>query len=216
MNLQDVFWLSYKDLAEKRVRTALTVVMVVIGVASIVALISLTQGISASIASDLASLGPTSIIVISSNPASGFTPADIQRLQSLPDTLVAIPIITGSVSVLANNQNVSATLIGVSPQGLQQLLGGTVKMDQGSLYQDTIAPSSLLGHSVAFPTSTGAQSMFVGQPVNLKISGRGGGSYTVPVVGILQSYGSSIVDADGSITTSLAAAEALLHKTYFN
>ena len=51
MNFKDIFWLGYKDLKEKKVRTALTIVMVMIGVAAIIALVSQTQGISSSISS---------------------------------------------------------------------------------------------------------------------------------------------------------------------
>ncbi len=216
MSLSDIFWLSYRDLAEKKVRTALTVVMVVIGVASIVALISLTQGIGATINNELASLGPTTILMISAGQ-SGFTATDTQTLLSLPNTNSVTPILTGSAYVLANNQNTSVTVLGVSPQGLQQLVGGNVNLYQGTMFTGTIAPSTLAGYSVAFPsTAGGAQSIFVGQPATLVLSGRNVQSVSVPIVGILQSYGSSIIPVDTSMILSLPAAETILHRSSFN
>ncbi len=215
MNAEDILRLSYHDLAEKKVRTALTVVMVVIGVAAIVALISLTEGISATISNELSSLGPTTII-LSSTSSSGFTSADTSQISSLPDVNTTIPILDGSVYVLSNNQNVSATLIGISPQGLQQLLSD-IRIYQGTLYQDSVAPSALTGYSVAFPTSaSGKQSVFVGQPVTVKVLGKNGGSYTIPIIGILQPYGSSIIPVDTGVVMSLPAAETLLGKPSFN
>ena len=95
MNLKDVLWLSYKELNEKRIRTALTIVMVVIGVAAIVALTSVTAGISQSISSSLNALGPTSIIV-SSSGSTGFTIADVARLEGLPNITSVTPLLTGS------------------------------------------------------------------------------------------------------------------------
>lgn len=217
MKFQDVFWLSYKDLSEKRVRTALTVVMVVIGVASIVALVSQTSGISASIQKSLQSLGPTTIIV-SSTKAAGFTAADVAQLASLPNASIVIPIVEGQGTFASGNENVSASIVGISSQNLEQLLGGNPKLYEGTLYQDTVAPVSLVGYSIAFPsTAGGRQSVGVGQPATLTVgSGRSATTYTVPIVGVLQSYGSMIVSIDGSVFMSLQAAEGLLHKTSFN
>src|SRR5271154_6870388 len=106
MKLQDIFWLSYKDLSEKKIRTALTIIMVVIGVAAIVSLTSITAGISQSITSSLNSLGPTSIIVTSSS-ATGFTVADSGRIAGLPNVTSVTPILTGTASLYAGNQNTS-------------------------------------------------------------------------------------------------------------
>jgi ABC-type antimicrobial peptide transport system permease subunit len=215
MNIRDILWLSYKDLSEKKVRTALTVIMVVIGVASIIALTSLTAGIGASISSALSSLGPTSIIVTSTK-TTGFTIADTGEVSSLPNVSTIIPILTGAATLYSGNQNISVSVIGITSQGLQSLLG-TINLYQGAVYNNTIAPSSLIGHSVAFPNSAaGAQSVFIGQPATLKLSGRTGSSYSIPVVGILQPYGTSLISIDSAVVMSLPAAEAILHKSSFN
>ena len=217
MDIKDILWLSFTDLKEKKVRTALTIFMVVIGVASIVALVSLTAGISASIQGELSSLGPTSII-LTSTKASGFTISDTADISSLPNVSVVVPIVTGSATFLSDNQNSSVTVIGVTPQGLGELLGGNANLYEGVVFNDTIAPDMVVGHSVAFPSSAaGRQSAFVGQTATLKIgTGKTGQSYTVPIVGIMQAYGSSIIPIDTAAMASMPAAEALLHRTSFN
>ena len=217
MNLQDVLWLSYKDLNEKRIRTALTIVMVVIGVAAIVALTSVTAGISQSISSSLNALGPTSIIV-SSSGSTGFTVADVGRLEALPNITSVTPLLTGSGTLYAGNHNSSVTIIGVAAQGLKQLLGGNVTLYQGSMYEDTITPAAIVGHTVAFPASAaGVQTIIVGQAGTLKIGGgRGGSTVTVPVDGILTSHGGFIIPVDTAVFMSLPAAEVVLHRASFN
>ena len=216
MNIQDVLWLSYRDLSEKKVRTALTVVMVVIGIAAIVALTSVTAGISQSVSSSLSALGPTSIIVTSSG-GTGFTVADVAKISSLPNVTSVTPILTGSASLYAGNENSSVTLIGVTTAGLKQLLGGNVSLYQGSIYQDTITPAIVAGHTVAFPTSAaGAQKLTVGQPATLKIGGRNGETVAVPVLGILASHGGFIIPIDTAVFVSLSAGEVLLHRSSFN
>ncbi len=217
MELLDIFWLSYKDLNEKKVRTALTVCMVVIGIAAIVALTSLTAGISKSISTSLSSLGPTSIIVGSSG-TTGFTTADSARLSSLPNVASVTPILEGTGTLYAGNQNTSVTVIGVTGAGLSQILGGNVSLYQGTTYQDTITPSAVLGYDVAFPSSAaGTQVVSVGDPATLKISsGRTKYTYTVPIVGILQSHGGFVIPVDTAVFLPLSSAELLLHRASFS
>ncbi len=215
MNLKDILWLSYKDLSEKRVRTTLTVIMVVIGVASIVALISQTAGISASIQSALSTLGPTSIILMSSRP-TGFSVIDTSQLSTLPNVSAVVPIVSGSAYALANGQNVSVTVIGVSTAGLHQLIGNT-SLYSGVLYQDALSPSTVIGYDVAFPTSMqGQQNIKVGQPMTLHFFGKSGLASTVPVSGIINPFGTSIIPVDTAAMMSLPEAQALLQRNSYN
>ncbi len=217
MDLKDIFWLSYNDLSEKKVRTALTIIMVIIGVAAIVALTSFTAGISQSITSQLESLGPTSIIVGSVSNA-GFTPTAVSMISSLPNVTSITPLLTGSATLYAGNQNTSVTVVGTSVQGIEQLIGN-VTLYQGSVYSDTIAPDAVVGHSVAFPTSAaGRQTITVGQSATLRLGGGRGATMatTVPVLGILPAIGGLVIPIDTAVFVSLQAAEILLHRTSFN
>ncbi len=212
MNYKDVFWLAFTDLGEKRIRTALTVIMVVIGVASIIALISQTAGISASVSSALSSLGPTSIIITPA-PGTVFTYADTSLLGSLPNTSAVIPLVTGSVNIYTDGQNVSADLIGVAAENADQLIGNLTFI-QGQLYTNGVNPETVIGYSVAYPGTSGTQYAFVGQPITIKTEK--GGTYTVPVVGMLKKYGTSfLVSPDTSVFMPLQAAESILQRQSF-
>ena len=216
MNAKDIFWLGYNDLGEKKVRTALTVIMVMIGVASIIALTSLTAGIGASIQTSLSALGPTSIIV-SSVRSSGFTYYDTALLSTFPNVSTVIPILQGSGTVVAGSENVSATIEGISPEDLGTLLGENVSIYQGSMYPDTASPDALFSKSLAFPASSGGkQSIFTGTPVTLKLQeGRNSGSTLVSASGIINVASSPLVPAD-LVVMSLPAAQLLLHTDSFN
>ncbi len=217
MKLRDILWLSYTDLGEKKVRTALTVIMVMIGVASIIALVSLTTGISQSIQASLESLGPTSIILTSTR-STGFTLTDVEGISTLPNVSSVTPLIEGSGTLSTANENESVTIVGISQEGLPQLLGGQPNLYSGSIYNSTISPASVIGYSLAFPTSTGGrQNLAVGQPFTLKTGGpRGGNSYSIPVAGILQSYSSAIISINTAIFMPLQAAEDILGRSSFN
>lgn len=216
MNPTDLFWLSYKQLIEKKTRTILTVVMVMIGVASIVALVSLTAGISASIGSSLQSLGPTSII-LTSTKSTGFTLLDISGIESLPNVSSVVPIVTGSGTLTTANENTSVSIVGIAPQYLNETISG-VNLYQGTVYNDTITPSAIIGYDIAFPSgSAGKQEASVGQPATLTIaSGRSSSIYTVPIVGVLQTYSSFVVQLNSAVLMSQTAAQTILHKQSFN
>lgn len=210
MNFKDVLWLSFNDLKEKKVRTLLTILMVVIGVAAIVALTSETAGVSASIQKTLSSLGPTSILVTSTS-AAGFSGIDVSEILSLPNVSVVIPMLTGSGALVTASQNASVSIIGISQQNLQLMLSN-ITLLSGTFYNSSVAPESVVGYSIAV-SSTGKQEVFVGQPATLKIGRK---NYPIPVVGLLSDYGASILPINTGVMMPLSAAEDLLQKTSFN
>lgn len=219
MRITDVMWLGYKELSGKKVRTILTTFMVVIGIAAIVALTSQTAGISVAIQKQLSTLGPTSII-LTSTKGTGFTAIDMANLQSLPNVSAVIPIIKGSGSVIANGQNTSVTVIGISSNSLPDFTGGA-QLYQGAMYQDMLSPSSVIGYDVAFPTSLGGkQNVQVGQPITLTLDNRasnGASSITIPVSGIMEkASGTAFTSVDSAVIMSLQEAGALLHRSSYN
>jgi putative ABC transport system permease protein len=216
MDIRDILWLSFNDLSEKKVRTVLSIIMVMIGVASIVALTSLTAGISQQITSQLSSLGPTSIIITASG-TTAFTPADIDNLATLQNVSSVTPILTGTGTLSINDNTTTVSIIGVSTQGLQTLLNNnSYDLYQGAIYTDTVAPLAILGNGVVFPTSTSIQNIQVGQTGTLSVGpARSATKYSIPVVGILNSV-SLIIPINTGVIVSMPAAQVLLHKTSFN
>ncbi len=217
MRFRDILWLGYKGLSEKRIRTILTILMVVIGVASIIALVSQTTGVQASITSSLETLGPTSIIV-SPSFTTHLTAADVAKISTLPGVQTVIPIITQRTTMLTTGQPTSLGVIGVSSQGLKSLVG-SVKLLSGSVYPDAQAPLALVGYNVAFPASNNEQqNVFVGHPIVLQQgTPQQTRTLTLSVAGLLQTYGSSpIIPLDDSIFVSLDSAAVMFHRVDYS
>jgi putative ABC transport system permease protein len=221
MEVKDIVNLGTKQLREKKVRTALTIIMVIIGVASIVALTSQTAGAQANIQKTLGSLGPTSIIIMPSGKTV-FTTADIANLETIKNVSSVTPVVTGSGTLSVDGQNSSVSIIGVSSSGLTQILGNSSELYQGKIYSDGLTPSAVIGYGIAFSSSTNPdlQTVDTGQTGTLVVSGSGRGSssskISIPITGILQSRSSSLIPIDGSVFVSLQFAELILHKTSFN
>jgi ABC-type antimicrobial peptide transport system permease subunit len=226
MEPKDIVRLGTRQLGEKKFRTVLTVIMVVIGVASIVALTSQTAGADQNIKNQFEALGPDAILIMPSG-STHFTSADIANLEALPNVSTAIPVVSGQGTLSLDGYNLSVDVIGVSANGLQTILGSSsAALYNGTYYPDGFSPDAVVGHDIAFASSSdpNLQTAMVGDTGTLVASGgsakTGSGASKskiyIPVVGILQSHGSSLVSIDSSVIVSLPFAETILHQQSFN
>lgn len=216
MKLRDTIWLSSKGLREKKFRTTLTMLSVVIGVAGIIGLVSQTAGIQASVVSALQGLGPTSILI--SPRGILLTKADALKIGTIPGVEEVIPIVSERMNVRISGQEMGITLIGVDSEGLQTLLGG-IKLVDGTIYPHTLSPLAVIGHNIAFPLSQGeAQTILVGQPLTLyEGSSQANTRVALQVVGLLAKYSATpFVPVDDSVFIPLDAAMKALNKQSYN
>lgn len=213
MNPRDLLRLGFMDLRDKKIRTALTILSIVIGIASIMALVSQTTGIQMSVMNSLQSLGPTSIFV-TPKTIQGFSEIDVARLYSVPGVASVTPIITAQAKFTwGGGQTMSFTVIGISSDGFTTMVGKPKLMD-GSFYQDTSTPEVVVGYNLVFPASRGTQVIFASQSLTIVL---GTSSYTLPVYGLLDTYGTtSFISIDGSMFMPLAAAKRLLNRMSLN
>ena len=213
MKIKDTLWLGVKGISERKVRTGLTVLSVMIGVAAIVALISLVSGISQGIAKDLSAIGPTTLFM--TPKSTSFTVADIAQIESLPNVSTVIPLERFVASGSIGGQNVTATIIGVNNYSLQNVTGG-VKLMEGSVYNNTVAPVGVVGYDIAFP-SQGQTSPSVAISTPFYLTTAASKTITIIPTGILDSYGTAFfIDPDSSIFVPLAAAQSLTGTDTYN
>ncbi len=227
MDVRDIVRLGIIQLKEKKVRTALTIIMVIIGVASIVALTSQTAGTSASIQKSLGSLGPTAILVSPSGKTL-LTSADVAEIETLPNVSSVTPIVTGSGTLTVDGENQSVTILGVSTNGLDEIMGNSTFLYQGALYSDNLTPSSDIGYSVAFSSTSepDVQQIGANETGTLEVSGSSGGGFggggsssskiAIPISGVLDDHSTSLISVDDSVFFSLSYAEVLLDKDSYS
>lgn len=216
MRVNDTLWLGSKSLRERKVRAALTILSVVIGVASIIGLVSQTTGIQASIVGSLQGLGPTSILITPANIQ--LTEVDVSKIATISGVESIVPLVTDRMTITQSGQAVPVTLFGVDSEGLTAILGG-VNLVGGNVYPPTSAPLAVVGHDLAFPTAMGgAQVVVVGQPVLLQPQfGPVTTRATVTVVGLLDKYSATpFIPVDTSVFLPLDAAMRLLSRHTFS
>ena len=126
MKVTDLAGLAFSRLATGKLRTALTMLGIIIGVASVVALVSVAQGATKGISDRLQALG-TNLVTVSpgftrtgatrgaSGSATTLTLDDASALAQLDGVQAIAPELTTNKLVIAGTQNETARVIGTTP-----------------------------------------------------------------------------------------------------
>ena len=126
MKLADLMRLALSRLGTGKMRTALTMLGIIIGVASVVALVSVAQGATKGISDRLQSLG-TNLITVSPGftrtgatrgsigSATTLTLNDANALAQLDGVAAIAPEITANKLIVAGSLNETASVIGTTP-----------------------------------------------------------------------------------------------------
>ena len=126
MKISDLVGLALSRLSTGKLRTALTMLGIIIGVASVVALVSVAEGATKGISNQLQSLG-TNLITVSpgfsrtgatrgaAGSATTLTLDDANSLASLNDVAAIAPELTTNKLVIAGSQNETTRVVGTTP-----------------------------------------------------------------------------------------------------
>jgi putative ABC transport system permease protein len=210
MNLSESLLTALDSLRSNKLRAALTMLGVIIGVAAVIALLSIGNGVSASINDQINAIG-TNLILISTNPdnSDGYqtlTLSDVAALSDqsrAPDVAEVAASVGAGFVVTAGGNSTRPSINGVTANyfrvnNLDEFAAGDTLTDNDV---DTRARVAVIGDQVAedlFPDSYA-----VGQ--NIKINGA---SYEV--VGVLVASGSAFSDTDSSVFVPITTAQSRL------
>ena len=179
-----------------RLRSLLTTLGVIVGVAAVITVVTLTQGASALITSSLGSLGTNTLLIspgaATQNGARGaigtaasLTQADADALASVPHVVAVSPVVSVSGQAVYRNQNWNTRVQGVYAN--YQAIGSWT-LAAGSWFSQASVNGSL---PVAVLGQTVAQNLFSAtgaDPIGQTILIRG---QAFQVVGVLQAKGAS-------------------------
>ncbi len=173
--------MSWSNIIHNKMRSFLTVLGIVIGIASIIALISIVQGATSSITSQISSLGADKLIIQAAGTPlkRGLSTEDLERLSKLEYVGGVSPTVSGSSSIVFGKE----VETGVSIQGKNDYYfkknAETVETGRGINILDVNCKNH-----VAVIGSQIEQDMFFGvQPLGRKLL-INGSSYTI--VGVLK------------------------------
>ncbi len=195
MRFQDTLWFSASNLTQRGLRSWLTILGVVVGIAAVVAIVAMGEGLEASISSQISGFGADEITVSpgfsrasqirrfghpgdvasATDEESGLTDKDVNVVRSLPGVTHVMGAASKRVEVNYLTEAASLSVKGVNPTLWQNF--EEVDIDSGRLLGSGDSFAALVGSSIA--------SDIYSQPVTanrqIEISGK-----TFTVVGVLQ------------------------------
>ena len=216
MKLLDLMRLALGRLGTGKMRTALTMLGIIIGVASVVALVSVAQGATKGISDQLNALG-TNLLTVNPGFARGavtrgsfggattLTIADASAITGLDGVQAVAPELTTSKLVIAGTQNETASIVGTTPAYLSvfayDIWTGTF-ISQASVDQNLRV--AVIGATTADNLSLTDSS--IGSTIYI-------GGLPFELVGILQSKGGTGSEDDRVIVPLSTARELFVGST---
>lgn len=183
MNIAQIFSLSFDALSERKVRSALTVLMVVVGSALMTALNGLGAGFGAFIDEQFSQLAPNILFVTSAQesnqgPLGGGPPpapkitlneAVVSRIRSLPFVDDVVPSYQGQITLQSRGKSIDTTVFSIDPQKLY-VIAPTIKFVEGSSIRQNDPSAILLSDRVANPPGDNVPFATVGQSLRVTYS----------------------------------------------
>jgi len=216
LRLLDIIALAFMALKDRKLRTILTILGVVIGPATIVALVSTTQGLNQSIVSQISRMGIETLYI---SPLRGVrTPVSIDdrvisEIQSIDGVKDVIPIYTiGSSRVSVGGKVLNdVNVVALRFSDLQKLFPGiTVADGEGQIYESMSA--AVVGFKVANPADVSIPKVSVGDSLIISATRRTGGTSARAYIvrGVLSEYGQSFfINPDTTVFISIKSGELL-------
>jgi putative ABC transport system permease protein len=192
--------IALRALRRNKMRSMLTALGIIIGVASVVAMVAVGNGAQVRITSQVSALGQNLLMVFAGSKKSGgvnsglgsasaITLADAEAIQrEVPDVVAVSPEVSVTAQAIANGRNWSTSVVGESPDYLKIR---DWKLAAGSMFTDSEVRSAA---KVAVIGSKTANELFgplnpVGQSVRIK---------NIPfiIIGLLESKGAGMGGAN--------------------
>jgi len=203
MNWGETIRTALEAIRSRRMRSSLTMLGILIGIAAVMLTVGLGQGAQAQVRDQINQLGSNLLIVSPGSTttttgirggrgsASTLTTRDAAALSSpvvAPDIARVAPVVTGSQSLTAGTTNWTTNVVGTTPDWLPVRARS---MTQGRFFTaaelNDAAPVAVLGSTTASELFGGRDAL--GQSVNIN-------GTTITVIGILNTAGSSTTTDD--------------------
>jgi putative ABC transport system permease protein len=216
---RDNLRIAVGGIVSNKLRSALTVLGVLIGVAAVVILVAVGTGSSKAVADQIARLGTNTLTVSNTGRFGGrsttgtqsqsanLTVADVALLEdrnNTPDVLSVSPVSSTSVTATYDGATTTATVTGSTPSYLTAE-DYTVEAGSPITTQDVTKRNRVIviGQTIASDLFTSGQNP-LGQTIQL-------GSASFKIIGVLASKGSTgITDQDAVVIAPYTAVEDLL------
>ncbi|MDE5903860.1 ABC transporter permease [Duncaniella sp.] len=200
MNLSNLLKIALKALNNNKLRCFLTMLGIIIGVASVITMLAIGQGSKNSIKAQISEMGSNMIMIHPGNMQRGgvrqsaddmqtLEVADYEALQTLPGIAAISPSVNSGGQFVNGNNNYPSTVYGITPDYLDIR---KLKVKDGAMFTDqdikSAAKVCILGKTVVDNLFPGGEDP-VGRVVRF-------GKIPLTVIGVLESKGTNSMGQD--------------------
>ncbi|EAD9907193.1 FtsX-like permease family protein [Listeria monocytogenes] len=208
MNVLQSMKMAWKQLKASKLRSFLTMLGIIIGVASVILLVSLGNGVTQEVDDQMGDLGSNLITVVNSsvNPNDKYTYDEVMKYQNIDGVKSVSPELSGQVNATFDYKSSSNKVIGTNDQ---YKAARSLEMKEGRFL---LPIDTEYGQKVAVIGSTVASDLFgFGDPIGETIRLNG---MPYKVVGVLKEKGASMMgSSDEQIFIPISSAQRLLKDT---
>ncbi|EAE7319005.1 FtsX-like permease family protein [Listeria monocytogenes] len=208
MNVLQSMKMAWKQLKASKLRSFLTMLGIIIGVASVILLVSLGNGVTQEVDDQMGDLGSNLITVVNSsvNPNDKYTYDEVMKYQNIDGVKSVSPELSGQVNATFDYKSSSNKVIGTNDQ---YKAARSLEMKEGRFL---LPIDTEYGQKVAVIGSTVASDLFgFGDPIGETIRLNG---MLYKVVGVLKEKGASMMgSSDDQIFIPISSAQRLLKDT---
>ena len=216
MKLLDIVQYSFTSIRHREIRSWLTILGIVIGIASVVALISIGEGFQNSVNKQLSALGSNTIFITPSAAAfqagsvttSGkLYQKDVDRLRKIPEISDIARLIAGRADVTFRDKTLSSSVSGIEPGVFEKTTA--IEVEEGRFFVEGDRHVAVVGANVANSTFGPKNSVAVNSYLLI-------GGTKFRVIGVLKKSGGGFgpgASQDGSIYIPFDDARPLFKDT---
>jgi len=230
LDVREIFLFAYEALMDRKFRTGVTVLMVVVGATLVTSLNGMTQGMNGWINQQLSTVAPTAMVVLpaprpfasiggpSPPPTMVFTESTAATLKRFPGVQLVFPYYRGTVTIHSAGFSQQATVLATDMEKLRYV-NPTLSAGEGALITKDDSLGIVFGYKIAHPPGQTTPFVSVGQTVTLEytyVDSSGPAPKTITakkgfqVKGILNEIGTEF--RDNVVYISPAAGNSLLAK----
>jgi len=234
MNIKEIFLLSFDALKDRKVRSILTILMVVVGSSLMVALNGLSAGFGKFIDESFSLLAPNILFVSSaqqdesaSGPFGGgggpppapkitLNAAVENRIRSLPFVSDVVSSYQGQVQLESSGKTLSTSVFSIDPAKLY-IIAPTLEFEEGSAIRSNDPSAIYIADEIAYPPGENTPFATLGQTMRATYSfvdengDQQEESRSFVVRGIMKPTGNPTID--NAVVFNEDAGNALMHKS---
>jgi len=231
MKASDVFSYAFGAIRLRKLRAGLTTLGVVIGIAAIVALLAISQGLQVTITDQLQSGFATDTLVVSPGNRGGMFSGigggigtsggsdfslivtDTQIINEIEDVVSSAAIIQEVCNIQSQDQNVTAYVVGIDFAVYPEIYISTFVAESGEILENPDKDSGVIGKRVSDPWKNGTLFSNVNDDVeivwtNTTVRPPENKKYTVTVGAVLEEVGGLSVTGPSDLAVYIPIEQA--------